>query len=182
MFRNLIISILAIFIYTELSSKCLSVPKKRTIDKAGLYCFEKDLEIESNTGITINQSAVTLDLKGFSIVAKPGNKKFVNGIKIRKGDKVIVTVGKSKGTVGEVLKVLPSENKALVRGANMVKRHTKPSQNSAGGIIEKEAMLNISNIAFYDEKKQKSSKLGFKILDDGRKVRVSKLTNEVIDK
>ena len=103
-------------------------------------------------------------------------------IKIRKGDKVIVTVGKSKGTVGEVLKVLPNENKALVRGANMVKRHTKPSQNSAGGIIEKEAMINISNIAFYDEKKQKASKIGFKILEDGRKVRVSKLTNEVIDK
>ena len=68
-------------------------------------------------------------------------------IKIRKGDKVIVTVGKSKGTVGEVLKVLPKENKALVRGANMVKRHTEPSQNSAGGIIEKEAMINLSNIA-----------------------------------
>ena len=103
-------------------------------------------------------------------------------IKIRKGDKVIVTVGKSKGTIGEVLKVLPNENKALVRGANMVKRHTKPSQNSAGGIIEKEAMINISNIAFYDEKKQKASKIGFKILEDGRKVRISKLTNEVIDK
>ena len=103
-------------------------------------------------------------------------------IKIRKGDKVIVTVGKSKGTVGEVLKVLPVENKALVRGVNMVKRHTKPTQNSAGGIIEKEAMINISNIAFYDEKKQKASKIGFKILEDGRKVRVSKLTNEVIDK
>ena len=103
-------------------------------------------------------------------------------IKIRKGDKVIVTVGKSKGTVGEVLRVLPNENKALVRGANMVKRHTKPSQNSAGGIVEKEAMINISNIAFYDEKKQKASKIGFKILEDGRKVRVSKLTNEVIDK
>ena len=103
-------------------------------------------------------------------------------IKIRKGDKVIVTVGKSKGTVGEVLKVLPSENKALVRGVNMIKRHTKPSQNSAGGIIEKEAMINISNIAFYDEKTQKPSKIGFKILEDGRKVRVSKLTSEVIDK
>ena len=103
-------------------------------------------------------------------------------IKIRKGDKVIVTVGKSKGTVGEVIKVLPNENKAMVRGVNMVKRHTKPSQNSAGGIIEKEAMINISNIAFYDEKKQKASKIGFKILEDGRKVRVSKLTNEVIDK
>ena len=105
-------------------------------------------------------------------------KKF----KIRKGDKVIITAGKSKGTVGEVLKVLPNENKAMVRGANMVKRHTKPSQNSTGGIIEKEAMLHISNIAYYDEKKQKASRIGFKILEDGRKVRISKLTNEVIDK
>ena len=64
-------------------------------------------------------------------------------LKIRKGDKVIVTAGKSKGTVGEVLKILPNENKAMVRGANIVKRHTKPSQNSTGGIIEKEAMLHI---------------------------------------
>ena len=105
-------------------------------------------------------------------------KKF----KIRKGDKVIITAGKSKGTVGEVLKVLPNENKAMVRGANIVKRHTKPSQNSTGGIIEKEAMLHISNIAYYDEKKQKASRIGFKILEDGRKVRISKLTSEVIDK
>ena len=105
-------------------------------------------------------------------------KKF----KIRKGDKVIITAGKSKGTVGEVLKVLPNENKAMVRGANIVKKHTKPSQNSTGGIIEKEAMLHISNIAYYDDKKQKASRIGFKILEDGRKVRISKLTNEVIDK
>ena len=105
-------------------------------------------------------------------------KKF----KIRKGDKVIITAGKSKGTVGEVLKVLPTENIAMVRGANIVKKHTKPSQNSTGGIIEKEAMLHISNIAYYDEKKQKASRIGFKILEDGRKVRISKLTSEVIDK
>ena len=103
-------------------------------------------------------------------------------LKIRKGDKVIVTAGKSKGTVGEVLKILPNENKAMVRGANIVKRHTKPSQNSTGGILEKEAMLHISNIAYYDEKKQKASRIGFKILEDGRKVRISKATNEVIDK
>ncbi|MAH89154.1 MAG: 50S ribosomal protein L24 [Pelagibacterales bacterium] len=105
-------------------------------------------------------------------------KKF----KIRKGDKVIITAGKSKGIVGEVLKVLPNENKAMVRGANIVKRHTKPSQNSTGGIVEKEALLHISNIAYYDEKKQKASRIGFKILEDGRKVRISKLTSEVIDK
>ncbi len=103
-------------------------------------------------------------------------------LKIRKGDKVIITVGKSKGVIGEVLKVLPNENRALVRGANVYKKHTKPSQNSAGGIIEKEGYINIANMAFFDEKKQKASKIGFKILEDGRKVRVSKLSNEVIDK
>ena len=103
-------------------------------------------------------------------------------IKIRKGDKVIIRAGKSKGTVGEVLKVLPNENKAMIRGANIVKRHTKPSQKSTGGIVEKEAMIHISNIAYYDEKKQKASRIGFKILEDGRKVRISKLTSEVIDK
>ena len=102
--------------------------------------------------------------------------------KIRKGDKVIVTTGKSKGTVGEVLKVLPEERRALVRGVNIVKRHTKPTQNSAGGIIEKEGTINISNIAFYDEKNKRATKIGYKILEDGRKVRFSKLTGEVIDK
>ena len=70
----------------------------------------------------------------------------------------------------------------MVRGANIVKRHTKPSQSSTGGIVEKEAMLHISNIAYYDEKKQKASRIGFKVLEDGRKVRISKLTSEVIDK
>ena len=103
-------------------------------------------------------------------------------IKIKKGDKVIVTVGKSKGVIGEVLKVLPNDNKVLVRGVNIYKKHTKPTQNSAGGIIEKEGYINISNVAFYDEKKQKPSRIGFKILEDGRKVRVSKLSSEVIDK
>ena len=102
--------------------------------------------------------------------------------KLRKGDKVIVTTGKSKGTVGEILKVLPEERRALVRGVNIVKRHTKPTQNSAGGIIEKEGTINISNIAFYDEKNKRATKIGYKILEDGRKVRFSKLTGEVIDK
>ena len=74
-------------------------------------------------------------------------------IKIRKGDKVIVTVGKSKGVIGEVLKVLPNKNRVMVRGANIFKKHTKPTQTSAGGIIEKEGYINISNIAFFDEKK-----------------------------
>ncbi len=103
-------------------------------------------------------------------------------LKLKKGDKVIVTNGKSKGVVGEILKILPKDNKALVRGANIVKKHTKPTQNSAGGIVEKENVINISNIAFYDEKEKKATKIGYKILEDGRKLRFSKLTGEVLDK
>ena len=105
-----------------------------------------------------------------------------NKLKLKKGDKVIVTNGKSKGVVGEILKILPKDNKALVRGANVVKKHTKPTQNSAGGIVEKENAINISNIAFYDEKEKKATKIGYKILEDGRKLRFSKLTGEVLDK
>ena len=103
-------------------------------------------------------------------------------LKLRKGDKVIVTNGKSKGVIGEILKVLPKENRALVRGANIVKKHTKPTQNSAGGIVEKENYINISNIAFYDEKEKKATKICYKILEDGRKLRFSRLTGEVLDK
>ena len=99
-------------------------------------------------------------------------------IKIRKGDKVIVTVGKSKGTVGEVLRVLPSENKALVRGANVVKRHTKPSQNSAGGIVEKEAAIQISNLSLLNANGE-TTRVGYK-MEDGKKVRYAKKSNEVI--
>ena len=105
-----------------------------------------------------------------------------NKIRIRKGDKVIVTSGKNKGKTGEVIKVMPNKNRALVRGINVVKRHTKPAQNNAGGIIEKESSINISNISFYEEKNKKATRLGFKFLEDGRKVRFSKLSGEVIDK
>ena len=105
-----------------------------------------------------------------------------NKIRIRKGDKVIVTSGKNKGKTGEVIKVMPDKNRALVRGINVVKRHTKPAQNNAGGIIEKESSINISNISFYEEKNKKATRLGFKFLEDGRKVRFSKLSGEVIDK
>ena len=102
--------------------------------------------------------------------------------RIKKGDKVIVTSGKSKGLTGEVLKIITEKNRALVRGVNLVKRHTKPTQNSTGGIIEKEGSINISNIAYYDEKEKKASRIGFKFLEDGRKVRFSKKSGEVIDK
>ena len=103
-------------------------------------------------------------------------------IKIKKGDKVIVVAGKSKGITGEVLKVFPEKNKATVRGVNIVKRHTKPTQNDPGGIKEKENSINISNVAFLEETKNKATKVGYKFLQDGRKVRFSKLTGEVIDK
>ena len=102
-------------------------------------------------------------------------------IKIRKGDKVIVVTGKYKGTSGEVLNVIPEKNKVLVRGVNIVKRHTKPTQASKGGIIEKEMPITISNVAFMDEKESKATKLGYKFLEDGRKVRYSKLTGDIID-
>mgnify|MGYP001391452839 FL=1 len=105
-----------------------------------------------------------------------------NKVRIRKGDKVIVTSGKNKGKTGEVIKVMPDKNRALVRGINIVKRHTKPAQNNAGGIVEKESPINISNISFYEEKNKKATRLGFKFLEDGRKVRFSKLSGEVIDK
>ncbi len=105
-----------------------------------------------------------------------------NKIKIRKGDKIIVTAGKNKGVTGEVIKVVPEKNRAIVRGVNIVKKHTKPTQNNAGGIVEKEGSINISNIAFYDEKNNKATRLGYKFLEDGRKVRFSKSSKEVVDK
>ena len=103
-------------------------------------------------------------------------------LKLRKGDKVIVVAGKNKGNTGEIIKVYPNKNRVMVRGVNIVKRHTKPTQNNAGGIVEKEGTIHISNIAYLDEKENKPSRLGFKVLEDGRKVRVSKKSGEVIDK
>ncbi len=103
-------------------------------------------------------------------------------LKIKKGDKVIVIAGKNKGATGEVLKIIPEKNRAMVRGVNIVKRHTKPTQNDPGGIKEKEGTISISNLAFFEESKNKPTRIGFKFLEDGRKVRFSKLTGEVIDK
>ena len=106
----------------------------------------------------------------------------MNKLKLKKGDKVIVVAGKNKGNTGEIIKVYPDKNRVMVRGINIVKRHTKPTQNNAGGIVEKEGTIHISNIAYLDEKENKPSRLGFKILEDGRKVRMSKKSGEVIDK
>jgi len=102
-------------------------------------------------------------------------------LKIKKGDKVIVTTGRDKGKRGEVMRVLPAENRAVVGGVNRVKRHTRPSQLNAGGIIEKELPIHISNLAIVDPKEDKPTRVGYNTLKDGRKVRVAKRSGETID-
>ena len=103
-------------------------------------------------------------------------------LKLKKGDKVIVTTGKDKGKIGEITTVFPKENKVIVGGVNMVKRHTKPSQESAGGIISKEMPIHVSNVALVDPKTGKATRVGYKVEKDGHKVRVAKKSGEVVDK
>ena len=102
--------------------------------------------------------------------------------KIRKGDTVIVLTGKDKGKSGEVLKVLPTENRVLVDGVNLVKKHVKASPTSQGGIETKSATLHISNVAHKDPKSGRATRIGFKLLGDGRKVRFAKASGEVLDR
>jgi large subunit ribosomal protein L24 len=102
-------------------------------------------------------------------------------LKIKKGDKVVVLAGRDKGSKGEVVKVLPSENKAVVEGVNVVRRHQKQSATQEGGIISKAAPIHISNLAIQDPKDGEPSRVGYKTLDDGRKVRFAKRSGEVID-
>jgi large subunit ribosomal protein L24 len=101
--------------------------------------------------------------------------------KIRKGDKVIVRTGKDKGKTGEVLQVLRDEARVLVQGVNMIKRHTRPAPGNPGGIIDKEASIHISNVALADPKSGKPTRVGFKLLDGGRKVRIARRSGEPID-
>lgn len=101
--------------------------------------------------------------------------------KIRKGDKVVVLAGRDKGRTGEVLKVIPTDERALVRGINLVKRHTRQTTQQEGGIISKEASMHLSNLAVADPKDGKATRVGFKILDDGRKVRFAKRSGDLID-
>ncbi|CAN7548453.1 50S ribosomal protein L24 [Rhizobium sp. LjRoot98] len=100
--------------------------------------------------------------------------------KIRKGDKVVVLTGKDKGRSGEVLQVLPKEDRAVVRGVNMVKRHQRQTQSQEAGIINKEASIHLSNIAIADPKDGKPTRVGFKI-DGDKKVRVAKRSGVSID-
>ncbi len=101
--------------------------------------------------------------------------------KIKKGDRVVVTTGRDKGKKGEVLKVFPKENRALVTGINVVKRHQRQTAKVQGGIVNKEAAVHLSNLAHVDPKSGDATRIGFKVLGDGRKVRVAKKSGEVID-
>lgn len=101
--------------------------------------------------------------------------------KIKKGDKVVVLAGRDKGRSGEVLQVLPKVERAVVSGVNMVKRHQRQTVKQEAGIVSKESTIHLSNLAIADPKDGKPSRVGFKILDDGRKVRVAKHSGELID-
>ena len=102
--------------------------------------------------------------------------------KIKKGDRVVVVAGRDKGKTGEVRSVVPAEHRAIVAGVNLVKRHTKESaKGGTGGILSKEAPIQISNLAIADPKDGKPTRVGFKILEDGRKVRFAKRSGDLID-
>ncbi|MBL4618828.1 MAG: 50S ribosomal protein L24 [Marinicaulis sp.] len=100
--------------------------------------------------------------------------------KIKKGDTVIVLAGKDRGAEGEVVRVMPQDDRVFVRGINLIKKHQRQTQTEQGGIISREASIHISNVALKDPSSGKASRVGFKVVD-GKKVRVAKLSGEVID-
>lgn len=102
-------------------------------------------------------------------------------LKIKKGDKVVVLAGRDKGKHGEVLKVMPAENRAIVNGVNVGRKHQKQTQNQSGGIVSKELPIHVSNLAIEDPKDGEPTRIGYKQLADGRKVRFAKRSGEVID-
>lgn len=102
-------------------------------------------------------------------------------MKIKRDDVVVVTAGKNKGRTGRVLRVLPDDGRVVVERVNLVKRQVKPQGDRPGGTIEKEASLHISNVALWNAQESRPVKVGFKTLEDGRKVRVDKKTGAIID-
>lgn len=103
-------------------------------------------------------------------------------LKIKKGDEVIILAGKDKGSKGDVLKVLPEERRVVVQGVNMVKKHRKPTQmNPQGGIDNIEKSIHVSNVALVDPKEGKATRVGYKTLKDGKKVRVAKRSGETVE-
>jgi large subunit ribosomal protein L24 len=105
-------------------------------------------------------------------------KKF----RIKRGDRVVVLTGRDRGRQGEVLRVLRKEDRLIVQGVNMVKRHQRPTAGHPGGIVDKEAAIHISNVAHVDPSDGKPTRVGYKTLDDGRKVRFAKRSGEIIDR
>jgi large subunit ribosomal protein L24 len=103
-------------------------------------------------------------------------------LKIKKGDSVVVISGRDKGKTGEVLRVLPTEERVVVQGVNVVRRHTRPRMGDPGGIVEKELAIHISNVAHIDPQSSRPTRTGYKHLDDGRKVRIARRSGEVIDR
>jgi large subunit ribosomal protein L24 len=102
-------------------------------------------------------------------------------LKIKKGDNVVVLTGRDKGKTGTVMKVMPKESRVIVQGVNVVKRHTRPAAGQQGGIVEKESTIHVSNVSLIDPKTSKPTRVGFKTVDDGRKVRVARRSGEVLD-
>lgn len=103
-------------------------------------------------------------------------------MKLKKGDQVVVVSGRDRDKKGEIIEVRPKENRVVVRGVNIVKRHERQSAKSQGGIVEKEAAIHASNVAIVDPKTGRATRIGFKFLADGRKVRVAKASGEQIDR
>jgi large subunit ribosomal protein L24 len=101
--------------------------------------------------------------------------------KFKKGDRVQILAGKDKGKQGEILRMVPADNRAIVQGVNIARRHTRPTQSNPGGIVDKEMPIAISNLSHIDPNDDKPTRVGFKFLEDGRKVRVAKRSGEVID-
>jgi large subunit ribosomal protein L24 len=103
-------------------------------------------------------------------------------LKVKKGDNVVVITGRDKGKQGEVLRVLPTESRLVVQGVHVARRHTRQRMGDPGGIVEKELTIHISNVAHIDPASSKPTRVGYKFLEDGRKVRVARRSGEVIDK
>jgi len=105
-----------------------------------------------------------------------------NKLKVKKGDTVVVISGRDKGKQGEVLRVFPVERRLIVQGVHMAQRHTKPRMGDPGGIVKKELTIHVSNVAHVDPQSSKPTRIGYKIMDDGRKVRVARRSGEMIDR
>lgn len=105
-----------------------------------------------------------------------------NKLKIKKGDNVVVISGRDKGKTGEVLRVFPDDRRVIVQGVHVARRHTRQQLGEPGGIVDKELTIHVSNVAHIDPQSRRPTRVGYRILDTGRKVRVARRSGEVIDK